>query len=257
MINEVAQMREGRAGRFLFELFPAGETSTILDHEECIQGGSRLLRDGLIDPTVEAARRNGSDVVRRFVQRSKGRKFKALLGEFFQRNVDQVGQVFFGSGGLDHGFEQTGARGRTIRLEVLCGPDEGNMPLPRSAAIIAVQVRDIEVGINEPDDVLENGNGNLTGGNEASQALIRFEQHKKAYLSNTAFGGTSRQKAFCRGGGIDLGQVFRGQVSLEAGIGCSFNRRHGFRRFDTRSYQLDTSIDFCYYSNVVVDAAIS
>ncbi len=143
------------------------------------------------------------------------------------------------------------------RFELLRGPDEGNVPLPRSAAIVAVQVRDIEVGINEPGNMLENGNGNLTERNEAPQALIGFEQHKKAYLSNTAFGGTSRQKAFRRGGGIDLGQVFRGQVSLEAGIGCAFNRRHGFRRFATRSFQLDTSIDFCYYSNVVVDAAIS
>jgi hypothetical protein len=47
------------------------------------------------------------------------------------------------------------------------------MPLPRSAAIIAVQIRDIEVGINELGDVLDNGNGNLTEENEAPQALIR------------------------------------------------------------------------------------
>jgi hypothetical protein len=36
VVNEVAQMCEGRAGRFLLELFPAGETSAILDDEESI-----------------------------------------------------------------------------------------------------------------------------------------------------------------------------------------------------------------------------
>jgi len=132
------------------------------------------------------------------------------------------------------------------------------MPLPRSAAIVAIQLRDIEGGINELGNMLENRNGNLAEGKETTQALKGFEQHKKSYLSNTAFGGTGRQKAFCRGGGIDLGQVFRGQVWLEAGIRCSFNRRDGARGFATTgSFQLDTTIDFCYYTNVEVDEAIS
>ena len=61
-----------------------------------------------------------------------------------------------------------------IRLELLCGPDEGDMPLPRSAAIVPVQIRKSEMGINEPGDMLANGNRNLTEGNEAPQALIRF-----------------------------------------------------------------------------------
>ena len=88
VINEVAQVHEGRTGRLLFELFPAGETSAILDNEERVQGGSCLLRNSLRDPAVEAARGNGSDVVRRFVQRGKGREFKAFPGEFFHERLD-------------------------------------------------------------------------------------------------------------------------------------------------------------------------
>ena len=231
MVNEVAQMHEGRAGRFLLELFPAGETSAILDDEERVQNRSCLLWDGPRDPAIEAARRHGSHMMGRFIQRGKRREFKALLGKFFQGHVDEVGQVFFGFGGLEHGLEQTCARGTTIGLELLRGPDEENVPLPCPATIVPVQIREIEVRINEPGDMLANGNGNLTDENEAPQALIRFEQHQKADLGETAFGGTSREKAFTRGGGIDLGQVFCRQISLEAGIGCSFNRRHGSRRF--------------------------
>lgn len=59
------------------------------------------------------------------------------------------------------------------------------MPLPRSAAIVAVQLRDIEVGINEPGDMLENGSRNLAKENEAPQALIGFEENKKADFCNT------------------------------------------------------------------------
>jgi hypothetical protein len=180
-----------------------------------------------------------------FVQCGKRREFKALPGELFQGNVHQVGQVFLGFGGLDHGLEQTSARSRTIWFELLGGSYQGDMPLPRSAAIIAIQIRDIEVGINELGDMLENRNGNLAEENEASQALVYFEQHEEAHLSNTAFGGTSREKPFCRSGSIDLGQVFRGQTSLEPRICCSFNRSHGSRRFDTGPSQLDTAIDFC------------
>ena len=210
--------------------------SAILDDEERVQSGSCLWRDGLRDPVVETARRHGSHMMGRFVQRGKGREFKALLGELFQGHVDQIGQIFFGSGSLEHGFEQTGARGRTIRLELLRGPDEGDVSLPRSAAIIAVQVRDIEVGINEPGDVFANRNGNLAEGNETAQALIHFEQHEETHLSNAAFGGTSRQKAFRGGRSIDLGQVFCVRISLETGIRCSFNRRHGSRRFAMGSF---------------------
>src|SRR5437764_6783985 len=92
MVNEVAQMHEGRAGRFLLELFPAGETSAILDNKERVQSGSCLLRDGLRDTVVEGARRHGSYMMGRFVQRGKGREFKAFLGKFFQCDVDQVSQ---------------------------------------------------------------------------------------------------------------------------------------------------------------------
>jgi hypothetical protein len=52
-------------------------------------------------------------------------------------------------------------------------------------------------------------------------------------------------------------QVLRGQISLEAGVRCSFNRSHGSGRFATGSFQLDTTIDFCYYSNAQVAEAIS
>ena len=89
----------------MFEPFPAGETGVIFDDEEPIQSGSRLLRDGLRDPPVEAACRHGSHMVCCFVQRSKGREFKALPGELFQGNVNQVGQIFFGPSSLDHGLE--------------------------------------------------------------------------------------------------------------------------------------------------------
>src|SRR6266496_4975207 len=193
-------MREGRAGRFLFELFPARETSAILDHEERIQRGSCLLRDGLRDPAVEAARRHGSYMMGRFVQRGKGREFKALLGEFFQGNVDQIGQIFFGFSSLEHGFEQTRARDGTIRFELLGSPDEGDMPLPRSAAIVAIQLRDIEGGINELGNMLENRNGNLAEGKETTQALKGFEQHKKPCLRNTASARTGCWKPSSRGG---------------------------------------------------------
>jgi hypothetical protein len=137
MINEVAQMREGRAGRFLFELFPAGETSTILDHEECVQGGSRLLRDGLIDPTVEAARRHGSDVVRRFVQRSKGREFKVFPGEFRQSDINHLGQILFGSGCLHHRFEQ---HEKAKLRDAAFGRTKRQKPFPRGRCIDLSQI---------------------------------------------------------------------------------------------------------------------
>src|SRR5438132_5118401 len=130
-------MREGRAGRFLLEPFPAGETSAILDDEECVESGSCLLRDGVRDPVVEAACRHGSYMMGRFVQRGKEREFKALLGEFFQGNVDQIGQIFFGFSSLEHGFEQTRARGGTIRFELLDGPDEGDMLFVQSQSWIS------------------------------------------------------------------------------------------------------------------------
>ena len=77
------------------------------------------------------------------------------------------------------------------------------MALPRSAANIIVQIIGIEVGINEPGNILENGNWNLADENEASQALICFEQHEEAHLSDIAFGRMQRQKPFRRSGGID------------------------------------------------------
>ena len=138
VINEVAQMHEGWTGRLLFELFPAGETGATLDHEERVQYGSRLLRDGLKDPSVQAARCNGSNMMGRFVQRSKGREFKVFPGEFLQSDINQVGQILFGSGCLHHRFEQAGACGRTIGLEPLGGSYQGNMSLPCSTAIVIV-----------------------------------------------------------------------------------------------------------------------
>ena len=79
--------------------------------------------------------------------------------------------------------------------------------------------------INELGDMLDNGSRNLTQGNEAPQALIRFEEHEKAQLGDTAFGGTQRQKTFLWSRCIDLSQIFRREVSLEARIGRSLNCR--------------------------------
>ncbi len=100
------------------------------------------------------------------------------------------------------------------------------MPLPRSAAIVAIQVGDIEVWTNELGDMLDNGSPNLTQGNDAPQALIRFEEHEEAQLSDAAFRRTEREEAFLWSWGIDLFQIFRREVALEARIGRSLNCRH-------------------------------
>jgi hypothetical protein len=55
-----------------------------------------------------------------------------------------------------------------------------------------------------------------TPGNEALQALIHFEQYEEAQLSDAAFGRTEREVAFLWGRGIELFQIFRREVPLEA-----------------------------------------
>ncbi len=89
-----------------------------------------------------------------------------------------------------------------------------------------MQVGSIKLGINKLGDMIKNGGRDFTQKNKATQALIGFEEHKKAYFGNTAFGGTVGDKAFLRRGGIDLSEIFDRQDLLEARIGGSLNCCH-------------------------------
>src|SRR2546421_3165365 len=100
------------------------------------------------------------------------------------------------------------------------------MSLSCSTGIVGIEVRSIQTGIDDLGDMVTNGERNLTEGNEATQALIGLEQHEKAKLRQTAFGGTMSQEAFLGGWGVDLSQILRGQAPLEARIGGSFRYRH-------------------------------
>lgn len=100
------------------------------------------------------------------------------------------------------------------------------MALSCSTRIVRFEIRSVQVGINDLDDMVENGSWHLTQSNEATQALMGLEQHQKASFGNRAFRRTEREKAFWWRGSIHLFQIFRRQAPLEARIRRALNCRH-------------------------------
>jgi hypothetical protein len=100
--------------------------------------------------------------------------------------------------------------------------------------------------------MLNDGGRDFTQRDKAAQALVGFEQDKKPYLGNATFGGMMGDQAFLRGRRIDLCKIFGREDLLEARIGGSFNCGHRASHFRTRQHQLDTAMDFCYYTFVEV-----
>src|SRR6266851_3473493 len=187
MINKCAHMHEGWTGWLLFEQFPGRQVGVWRHDKELIQCCTSFLGEFLRHLAVESARGDRSDMVSSFVERGKWGQLKAVFGKGFECDIDQIGNIFFGSSDADHGFECAGTRSRAVRLDPPRCSDEGNMTLPCTAGVVGLQIRNMQGGINEFNDMVENRERHVVQRNKTTQTLVGFKEDEKANLCYRTF----------------------------------------------------------------------
>ncbi len=135
--NEQLHMCEGRTGRVAFEILPGGPEGGGLDNKQGVQRGFCLIGEVVLHLVIDAMGDDGASVMGCPIQCPKGRQFKAAVYQLLKSDIDQIGQVVFGSGGFDHRTEKRFPGRWTIGLDLQRFSDEGQVPSARSRIIVA------------------------------------------------------------------------------------------------------------------------
>jgi hypothetical protein len=159
-------------------------------------------------------------------QGTEGRKLIACLDEGFDAHVDDICEDISAPRRLEHCTDQdataTVAEGGDLEV---CA-NEREMPPAIAADFVLLEAALDVRGPHRSGDMIDEARREGVKDREVPQALKGLEQDGQPQSGHRRFRGVADKRQIISSRGVELPQVFIGQIGTDPWIGCLVNRRH-------------------------------